>query len=195
MHETGGFFRVGQHLIVVQFANCADTIFFTRFTGFERTEAAQFTFYGYADFVRHGNHFFGHFHVVGKIRRGFTVFTQRAVHHHRAKAQINRALADDGAGSVVLVHDQGNVGIRFSSGLNQVFDEVFTRVFASACAGLQNDRCADFIRSCHDGLYLLQIIDVEGGNAVAIGRSVVEQFAHGNECHSIFPNFFRNFVS
>ena len=95
---------------------------------------------------------------------------------------------------MVLVHDQGNVGIRFGSGLNQVFDEMFTRVFASARTGLQNHGRAHFVRSGHDSLNLFQIVDVKRGNAVAIGGGVVEQFAHGNECHSVFPNFFRKLM-
>jgi hypothetical protein len=35
----------------------------------------------------------------------------------------------------------------------------------------------------HDGLDLFQVVDVEGGQAVAVFGGVVEQLAHGNEGH------------
>jgi hypothetical protein len=35
----------------------------------------------------------------------------------------------------------------------------------------------------HDGLDLFEVVDVESGDAVTVDRSVVEQFAHGNERH------------
>src|SRR5256885_7116582 len=62
-----------------------------------------------------------------------SVFHQRAVHHHRAEAQVQRALADGGRGAVVLVHDQGNVGILLGSGLDQVRSEEHTSELQSPC--------------------------------------------------------------
>ena len=84
---------------------------------------------------------------------------------------------------MILVHHQWDVGIGFAGGLDQVLDEVFARVLACARAGLQDDGCAHLIGSGHHGLHLLQVVDVEGRNAVAVDRCVVKQFAHGNECH------------
>ena len=62
--------------------------------------------------------------------------------------------------------------------LNQVLDEGLTGVLAGACAGLQDDRCTHFVSRLHDGLHLLQVVDVEGWNAVAVDGCVVQQFAH-----------------
>ena len=88
-----------------------------------------------------------------------------------------------GAGAVVLVHDQGDVGPLLSRGLDQVFDEGLTGVLACARAGLQDDRRTDFVGGLHDGLDLFQVVDVKRWDAVAVGCGMVEQFAHGNERH------------
>ncbi len=39
----------------------------------------------------------------------------------------------------------------------------------------------------HDGLDLLQIVDVERGNRVVVNRSVVQKLTHRNECHDEIP--------
>ena len=135
--------------------------------------------------MRHFHHFFGHGHVVIKIRRCLAVFAQRTVHHDRAKTQIQRALADSGAGAVVLVHDHRDVWISLRCGLNQILDEMLARIFARTCAGLQNHGRTHFIGSGHDGLHLFQVIHIEGGNAIAVFGSMVEQLAHGDESHVV----------
>ena len=57
---------------------------------------------GDADLVRHLDHGAGDLDVVVEARRGLAVLLQRAVHHHRAEAQVDGASADLGAGAVVL---------------------------------------------------------------------------------------------
>ncbi len=84
---------------------------------------------------------------------------------------------------MVLVHDQRHLRVGFYGGLNQVLDEGFAGVFASACAGLQDHRRTDFGRRLHHSLHLLQVVDVEGRDAVAVFGGVVQQLAHGNEWH------------
>jgi len=79
---------------------------------------------------------------------------------------------------VVLVHHQGNVGIGFSGGLDQVLDEGLAGVFASTRAGLQDDRGTCLIGGGHHGLHLLEVVDIEGWDAIAVGSGMVEQFAH-----------------
>ncbi|GAB1383278.1 hypothetical protein MASR1M50_15980 [Burkholderiales bacterium] len=88
---------------------------------------------------------------------------------------------------MVLVHHQRDVGVSLGGGLDQVLDEVLARVLARAGAGLQDDRRAHFVGGGHDGLHLLQVVDVEGGDAVAVFSGVVEQLAHGNEWHGANP--------
>ena len=183
LHELGGFFGVGQHLAVVEFAHGPHAVFFPGFTGFQAAQATEFALHGGTNFVGHGHHFLGDAHVVVKVGRGFAIGQQAAVHHHRAKAQLQSALADGGAGAVVLVHHQRNVGIGFGGGQDQVLDEGFTSVFAGTGAGLQDDGGTHFIGRGHDGLHLLEVVHVESGNAVAGFGGVVEHFAHGNQRH------------
>ena len=154
-----------------------------RIPGFEVAQAAQFTFDRDAHLVRHVHHLARHFDVVVERRRSLAVFHQRAVHHHRAEAQVDGALADLGRGAVVLVHHQRNVREGFDRRLDEVLDEGLTRVLAGASAGLQDDGCTHFVCGGHHGLHLLQVIHVESGDAIAVDSGMVEQFAHGDERH------------
>src|SRR5690606_27159503 len=104
LHEIRSFFRVGQHLAVIQHAFSADAVFFTGHTGFQRTQTTQLTFYRHATGVRHLDGATGYVHVVLIGSRGFTVFTQRTVHHHRAETQLDRTLTDVRRRTVILVH-------------------------------------------------------------------------------------------
>jgi hypothetical protein len=86
--------------------------------------------------------------------------------------------ADLGAGAVVLVHDQRDVRVHLGGGLDQVLDEGLAGVLAGPGAGLQDHRRAGLVGGGHHGLDLLQVVDVEGRNAVAVCGCMVEQFAH-----------------
>jgi len=183
MNEAGGLFRIGQHLAVVQLAFGADAVFLAGVTGFEVAQAAQLALDRGADLVRHRHDLLGHVDVVAEVGRGLAVLAQRAVHHHRAEAQVERAGADLRAGAVVLVHHHRDVRIGLGRSQDQVLDEGFARVLARASGGLQDHRRADFVSRCHHGLHLLQVVDVERRNAVAVCGGVVQQLAHGNECH------------
>src|SRR5690606_17491631 len=101
--EVGGFFRIGQQLAVVEHALGTDAVLFTGHAGFQAAQAAQFALHGDAAGMGEGHSLLGHAHVVVVVGRGLAVFTQRAVHHRRGEAQLDRALADAGAGAVVLV--------------------------------------------------------------------------------------------
>ena len=62
MHHAGVFdeaccfFRVGQQLAVIENAFRANAVFFAGLAGFQRTEAADFTFHRYAAGMRQGHH-------------------------------------------------------------------------------------------------------------------------------------------
>ena len=184
LDETRGFFGIGQHLAMVELANRADAVFFAGLAGFERAQAAQLTFDRDADLVRHRDDLLGHIDVVAEIGRGLAVFLERAVHHDRAEAQADGAFANLGAGAVVLMHDQRNVRISLGGGQDQVLDERLARVFARPGAGLQDDRRTDLVGRLHHGLDLLEIVDVESRDSVAVFGCVVEQLAHRDERHS-----------
>ena len=74
---------------------------------------------------------------------------------------------------MVLVNHDRDVGVGFDCGQHQMAQIGFTRVFACAYAGLQDDRAVGFLRGFHDGEHLLQVVDVESGYAVAVFGSVV----------------------
>jgi hypothetical protein len=159
---NGGFFGVGQHLAVVQLAFGADAVFSpaSPVSRLPRQPSSPSTV---TPTVGHGHHLAGHVHVVVEGRRRLAVFHQRAVHHHRAEAQVRARLQTFGRGAVVLVHHQRDVRVHLGGGLDQVLDEGLAGVLAGTGAGLQDHRRADFVGGGHDGLHLLQVVDVEGG--------------------------------
>ena len=84
---------------------------------------------------------------------------------------------------MILVHHDGNAGVAFHRGLDQVLEEMLSRVFAGAGAGLHDHGGAGFFSRLHDGLDLFQVIYVECWNGVVVNRSVVQKLTHRNECH------------
>ncbi|MCY1233654.1 hypothetical protein D9M72_462050 [compost metagenome] len=183
LDEVGGLLRIGQQHGVVQHADGADAVFFAGFTGFQRAQAAQFAFHGHADGVGQLHHLAGDVNVVVVLGRGLAVFAQRAVHHHRREAQVDRALADRRRLAVVLVHHHGDVRVGLDRGFDQVAQEVLAGVFAGARRGLHDHRSVDLVGRLHDGLHLLEVVHVEGRQAVAVLGCVVQQLAHRNEWH------------
>src|SRR5690606_5053476 len=102
----------------------------TGHAGFQRTEAADFTFNAHAAGVRHFHGAARHGHVVVVVHRRLAVLTQRAVHHHRGKAQLDGTLAHRGRYAVVLVHDDRNVRELFDGRFDEVLEEIGTGVLA-----------------------------------------------------------------
>ena len=86
--------RVCQQLVVAQFSGRPDAIFLARFAGFQRSKTANFSLNGHTAGMRHINDLPGHTRVVVVIHRRLAILTQRAVHHDRAEAQLNRTLAN-----------------------------------------------------------------------------------------------------
>ncbi|MCY1522187.1 hypothetical protein D9M68_570320 [compost metagenome] len=185
LDEVGGLFRVGQHLAVVQDALGADAVFFTGLAGFQAAQAAQLAFHGHAAGVGEGYGLLGHADVVVVVGRGLAVFLQRAVHHHRAEAQLDRALADVRAGAVVLVHAHRDVREFFDGSQDQVAQEGRAGVFAGTGGSLHDHRGVGLVGRFHDGAHLFQVVDVESRNAVAEFGGVVQHLAHADECHGV----------
>jgi hypothetical protein len=149
----------------------------------ERAEAAELALDGDAARVRHVDDLAGDVDVVVVRGDRLAVGLERAVHHHRREAEVDRAPADVGALAVVLVHDQRHLRPRLDRRLDQVLDEGLAGVLAGAGAGLQDDRRADLVGGAHHRLDLLEVVDVEGGDAIAVVGGMVEQLAHGDERH------------
>ena len=177
-HEVGCLLGVGQQLVHGHGGFGAVAVFLVAAHGLQRTQAAQFTLHRDAGGVRHVDHLARDVDVVVVVGDGLAVGHQRAVHHDRAEAQVDGALAYVRALAVVLVHHQRNMRITLDGGRNKVFDEGFAGVFARTRAGLQDHRGADLIGRRHDRLHLLQVVDIEGRNAVAVDGCVIQQLAH-----------------
>ena len=79
---------------------------------------------------------------------------------------------------MILMHDNRHVRIGLNRRLNQMAQKHFTGIFSSAGRCLHDDRCVDFRSRSHDGLHLLQVIDIERWNPVASLSGVVQQLAH-----------------
>ena len=87
------------------------------------------------------------------------------------------------APTVVLVHADGNLRIGIDGGGEEQAQERVAGTHAGPGGGLHDDGGADFARGGHDGLNLFEVVDVEGGHAVAVFGGVIEQLTHGNEGH------------
>ncbi len=183
LDEVGGLLGVGQQLVHRHRGFGAVAVFLVALHGLERTQAAEFAFDRDAQLVGHVDHGARDVDVVVVAGDRLAVGLQRAVHHHRAEAQIDGAAADVGVLSVILVHHQRNRRPAFGGGLDQVLDERLAGVLAGPGRGLQDHRRADFGGRRHHGLHLLEVVDVERGNTVAVLGSVVQQLAHGNDGH------------
>ena len=75
---------------------------------------------------------------------------------------------------MILVHDNGNVRIRFYCGFDQVTQKRFARVFARPRRTLHDHGAVGFVSRFHDRLDLLQVVDVERGQAVAVFSRMIE---------------------
>ena len=158
-------------------------VFLVAAHGLERAQATEFALDRDTGGVCHVDHLARHLDVVVVTGDGLAVGLQRAIHHDRTEAQVDRAPADIGALAVVLVHDQRNMWMSLNRCGNQMLDERLAGIFAGAGAGLQDHRRANFVGRGHDGLHLLQVVHIEGWNAIAVGGRMVQQFAHRDECH------------
>jgi hypothetical protein len=106
LDEVGGLLGVGQQLFARHRGVGAVAVFLVALHGLQRPQAAQFALDGDAQLVRHVDHLARDVDVVVVAGDGLAVGLQRAVHHHRAEAQVDGALAHVGALAVVLVHHQ-----------------------------------------------------------------------------------------
>src|SRR5690606_7407019 len=188
LDEVGGFFGIGQHLAVVQGAFGANAVFFAGLAGFEGAQAAQFTFYGDTTGVGHFDGATGNVYVVFVAGRGFAVFTQGAVHHHGAEAELDGALAHGRAGAVVLVHDHRDVGPFFDGGQDEVAQEGGAGGFAGTGGGLDNDRGGGSVGGFQEGAQLFALVYVKGRHTVGMLGGVVQKLRERSQGHGLSPS-------
>ncbi len=184
-HKVRRLIGVGEQSRVVQHALSAVAVFFTGLAGFQRAQATEFTLHRHAAGVRQVHHLAGGRHVVFVARGRLAVGQQAAVHHHRAKARLNRAKANRWRGAVVLVHADWNLRVHLDRCRDQVAQKGLARVGARARRSLQDHGTVHLVGRLHDGLHLLQVVDVEGRQAVVVLGGVVEQLAKGDEGHGV----------
>ena len=84
------------------------------------------------------------------------------------------------------MHD-GDVRVSLDCGQDQVAQEGLAGVLTGAGRALHDDRGVDLVGRFHDGAHLLEVVDVEGGQSVAVLGRVVEQLAHRYEGHGRSP--------
>ena len=175
--------RVGEQLITGQRAFRALTVFFFARQSFERTDAAEFAFNRHTDAVGRFHDAAGGFNVVLVSGHRLAIRHQGTVHHHGSEAVTHGADAGGLAAAVIKMHGDRNVRIGFNRGADEVFEEEFPRVLAGTSRGLKDNRGTGFLGSFHDGLNLLEVIDVKRRNTVAVLGRVVEKLAHCNKSH------------
>ena len=186
--EVGGLVRIGQQHLARHRALGAMSVLLVALHRLERAQASELAFDGDADRVRHRDDRLRHVEVVVVARDRLAVGLQRPVHHHAREAELHRRRADVGRLTVVLVHHHRDGRVALDRRLDQVAQEHFARVFARAGGRLHDHRAVRLGRGGHDRLHLLQVVDVERGQAVVVLGGVVEQLAHRNERHRGAPS-------
>ena len=124
-----------------------------------------------------------HRHVVLVARGRLAVALQRAVHHHRGEAGVDRGLADVGIGPVVEVQAEGHVRPGLRPGQGHVAQEGVAGELARARRARDDHRRGGLVGRQQHGLELLEVVEVEGGEAVAAFGGGVQQRAHRHERH------------
>jgi hypothetical protein len=76
---------------------------------------------------------------------------------------------------MILVHDDGNMRIGLHGCFDKVAQKSLASIFSRASRTLHDYRTVAFVRRLHDGMDLLQVIDVECGQAVAVFRCMVQK--------------------
>ena len=78
---------------------------------------------------------------------------------------------------MVLMHADRDMRIGFHCCFHHLAQKCFAGIFTRAGRGLQNHWAVAGIRCLHDGQNLLQVVDVESRQAIAVFGSVVQQLA------------------
>ena len=111
LDEFNGFVGVGEKLFAAQGSFKTVTVFFVTLHGLERTQAAEFAFDAHTDGMGDINHRTGDVDVVLEAGGSFGILFQGTIHHHAGETVADSRIASARTVPVVLVHDDGNVGI------------------------------------------------------------------------------------
>ena len=111
--------------------------------GLERAEHAELALDRDAAEMRHVGDRLGHGDVVVPVARRLAVGLQRAVHHHRGEAGLDRGHAGGGLVAVVEMHADRNVRIDFGHRVHHVLQHDVVGIGARAAGGLDDHRRVD----------------------------------------------------
>ena len=185
LDEFHGFIRIGQQLVMAQLAFGAVAVFLVAHASLQRAQHAQLALHGDAAHMGDVHHALGDAHVVVIIGGGGAVGLQRAVHHDRGEAGLDRGHAGGLHIAVVQMHADRNMRIHFRQRVHHVAQHDVIGVGAGAARGLDDDGRIQRIAGFADGEGLFHVIDVECRNAVAMFGGVVEQLTKGDAGHEI----------
>ncbi len=181
--EVDRLVGIGQQLVVGEHALRAVTVLGLALAALQRAEHAELALDRGADMVCHAGDPLGDFDIVVVARRGLGIGQQGAVHHHRGEAVADRRQAGRLVVAVVLVHADRDFGVDLGQRVDHAGKHDVVGVAAGAARGLQDDRRVGGARRFHDRQALLHVVDVEGGNAVAMLGRMVEKLAKGDAGH------------
>jgi hypothetical protein len=88
---------------------------------------------------------------------------------------------------MVLVQGNGDLGVYLRRSLHEMVQEAVVGVLARSARSLDDYGRPCLPRGLHDGLYLLEVVDVERPYAVTPVRCFVQKLAHRNQCHVSYP--------
>jgi len=184
LDEVHRLVRVGQQLGVIQHALGTVAVLGLAHAGLEAAQHAELTLDRHAAAVGHLGDAAGDVDIVLVAGGGLGVLLQRAVHHHRGEAVLDGGGAGGRAVAVVLVHAHRDVRVELDQGVDQAGQHHIIGVAARPAAGLDDDRRIDRVGRLHDGEALFHVVDVVGGQPVAMLGGMVEQLPQRDARHA-----------
>jgi hypothetical protein len=88
---------------------------------------------------------------------------------------------------MAAVHDDRKIRVSFHGRGHEVAQERLPCVFACPSGALEDHRALCFLRSSHDRLDLLHVVDIKSRNAVTAFGGMVQQLTHGDQGHRSLP--------
>ncbi len=184
-HERHRLRGVGQKLVAGDLALDAVAVLLLAAAVLQRAEHAKLALDRGADPVREIGHAAGNSDVILVGSGRLAVGLERAVHHHRGEAVLQRGCAGRLLVAVILMQAQRNVRIHRLQRVDHLRQHDVAGVAARAARGLQDDRRIGVVGRLHDGEPLLHVVDVEGGHAVAVFGGVIEQLSKRDAGHGL----------
>jgi hypothetical protein len=175
LDELHGFIRIGQQLVVAELALGAVAVFLVAHAGLERAEHAELALDRDAAEMGHVGHGLGDADIVAPVAGGLAVGLERAVHHDRGEAGLDRRHAGRRLVAVVEMHADRDVRIDLGHRVHHVLEHDVVGIGARTARGLDDDGRVDLVGRVHDRQRLLHVVDVEGRDAVIVLRRMVEQ--------------------